>query len=504
MQSGMHPSGPPPPTGGNPAPPADRQEAALRSAWPAAPRASRNLLSWLTLGYSAFVIYGSLVPLRFHPRPLGEAWEDFQRIPYLQLGIGSRADWVANILLFVPLAFLWLGVLWPNRGRIAKTLVSACVLAACAGLSVAIEFTQIFFPPRTVSLNDIIAESIGALIGAVLWWSIGGRVRAWFDGWSQTHTPTGTAQRLLYAYLFLLFGYSVLPLDLTISAVEIYHKWRDGKILLVPFSAAYASGAERTYALLADIAIWIPAAFLWKLSSPRPARSIVFYVLACATVIEILQLFVYSRVTSTTDVLTAGCGGAIGVALARWLRPSAAVLEAAPRSASFADRHFMLLWLLALAGWAGVLMVVFWYPFDFNTEWGFVHARLAAIKRLPFEAYYFGTEFRAVTEVFHKTGFFFPLGALLAAGAARLRRRFAIPAVLLDGASALLIAGAAAGIEIGQVFLPGKVADTTDWLLETMGGLVGYFCLRLLIPVWLGGRSEAAPRPTLKRRKSFD
>jgi len=461
---------------------------------------SRNLLRWLTLGYSAFVIYGSLVPLKFHPHPLSEAWEYFQRIPYLELDIGSRADWVANILLFVPLAYLWHGVLWPNRGRIAKALVSGFVLFSCVALSVAIEFTQIFFPPRTVSVNDVIAESIGAVIGTVLWWWTGERVMRWLAGWSEAHTPTGTAERLLYVYLFLLFGYSVLPLDLTISVVEIYHKWHEGKVLLVPFSAVYATGAERAYALLADTAIWIPAAFLWKISSARPARKIVLYVLACATIIEILQLFVYSRVTSTTDVLMAGCGGVIGVALARWLRPGAGH-QGSPGRADSGGGYFALLWILAVAVWAGVLMVVFWYPFDFSTEWGFVHGRLAALKRVPFEAYYFGTEFRAVTEVFHKMGFFFPLGALLAVGAAGIRRRFAVPNILLHAASALVIACAAAGIEIGQLFLPGKIADTTDWLLETFGGLLGYVCLRFLIPLWQSGRGEAMPRPAPARRR---
>ena len=212
-----------------------------------------NLLWWviLTLGYTVFVIYGSLVPLHFRPRPLGEALEYFQRIPYLDLGIGSRADWVANILLFVPLAYLWLGALCANRGGVAKAIGSGFVLLCCVGLSVAIEFAQLFFPPRTVSLNDVIAECIGAVIGIVLWWSTGDRVMGWLAGWSQAHTPTGTAERLLYAYLFLLFGYSVLPLDLTISVVEIYHKWQEGKVLLVPFSAVYESGAQRAYLFIA-------------------------------------------------------------------------------------------------------------------------------------------------------------------------------------------------------------------------------------------------------------
>ena len=177
-------------------PPIDhRQPIAGRSEVPAPrSRPSRTLLWWLTLGYSAFVIYGSLVPLHFRRQPLDKAWEYFQRIPYLDLGIGSRADWVANILLFVPLAFLWLGLLWPRRSRIAQAIVSGVVLLGGVGLSAAIEFTQIFFPPRTVSLNDIIAETLGTIIGIVLWWSTGRRVMAWLAGWSEAHTPTGTTR----------------------------------------------------------------------------------------------------------------------------------------------------------------------------------------------------------------------------------------------------------------------------------------------------------------------
>ena len=454
----------------------------------------RNLLVWLAFAYVAFVIYGSLVPLDFHPRPLREAWESFERIPYLELGIGSRADWVANILLFVPLAYLWLGALWPNRRPVAGVLVSIWVLFVCIVLSVAIEFTQIFFPPRTVSVNDILAEALGAAIGVVLWWATGRRVVAWLGAWSDAHGRASKVERFLHIYLALVFGYSVLPLDLTISAVEVYHKWQEGKVLLVPFSAVYASGAQRAYALLADVAIWIPAAFLWQLSSPRPLRRVVLYVMACAAAIEVAQLFVYSRVTSTTDVLAAACGAAIGALLARRLRPD--VDEHRPSRSAGSGGVSVLLLLIGVAGWMIVLMVVFWYPFNFSNDWGFVHGRVAALKRVPFIAYYYGTEFRAVTEVFHKTGFFFPLGALLAIGAIGVRRRFPIPAVLLHLASALVIAGAAAVIEIGQLFLPGKNADPTDWLLETLGGAVGYFTLWVLGSAWRGERGGGMPRET--------
>jgi VanZ family protein len=56
--------------------------------------------------------------------PFGQAAADFWTIALSPLAIGSRADWA----------------------------------------TAAIEFTQVFFPPRTPSLNDVAAELIGGLL----------------------------------------------------------------------------------------------------------------------------------------------------------------------------------------------------------------------------------------------------------------------------------------------------------------------------------------------------
>jgi len=130
---------------------------------------SRFSILALAIAYTLFVIYGSLVPLNFKPYSLREAFEAFSNIRYLDLKIGNRADWVANILLFVPLAFVWLGTLWHSKSVFWRSVATLFVLLACTGLSVVIEFTQIFFPPRTVSLNDIYAEALGTFIGVSLW-----------------------------------------------------------------------------------------------------------------------------------------------------------------------------------------------------------------------------------------------------------------------------------------------------------------------------------------------
>ena len=276
----------------------------------------RSLFLAAALGYTIFVVYGSLVPLDFHPRPFAEAMAAFRDIRYLQLGIASRADWVANILLFIPLAFLWLATVWP-QSRSARLLMSALVGLGCAGLSVAIEFTQLFFPPRTVSLNDVLAESIGTAVGVVLWWTTRLRVMAWLENWSWVRGTSAVSELLLCGYLFVLLGYNVLPLDLTLSLVEIFHKWKEGRVLVIPFRANYKDTAQMVYDLASDVAIWIPVAFLWLLSGRVTGRKVFGYVVICAAALEFLQLFVYSRTSDSTDVLTAALGGWLGIVIAR-------------------------------------------------------------------------------------------------------------------------------------------------------------------------------------------
>ncbi|CAH1387177.1 VanZ family protein [Candidatus Nitrotoga sp. M5] len=422
----------------------------------------------LAIAYTLFVIYGSLVPLNFQHQPLNEALEAFRNIRYFDLKIGNRADWVANILLFIPLAFLWSGVLWSERGFVVRVLIVLWVLIACLGLGVAIEFVQLYFPPRTVSLNDIFAESIGAVVGVMAWCVLGRRLSEWLAGWRSARGSPALSGRLLYLYVFVLFTYNLLPLDLTLSPVEIFHKWREGRVVLIPFSFVFENPAEAWYGVLTDILIWMPVAFLWRLSPPTLRLTSFSAVIMIATFLEFLQLFVYSRVSDATDIITA----AIGAALGTWLSRRWAGQTQQSMHGGAASRFQAWLWLGLALMWVGLLAAIFWYPFDFHTGRTFITERLQGLNRVPFETYYYGTEFRAVTEVLHKVGFFIPLGMLLALGVAQIQhyswRQIA-------GWIALISIGLVAfGIELGQLLLPSKFADVTDWALEVLGGLAGY------------------------------
>jgi len=435
--------------------------------------AAKTHLALAGLGYLLFVVYGSLVPLHFRAMPLDAAIAAFRQIPWLQLGIGSRADWVANLLLFIPLAFIFTGALAHGRGLFVRLLASALVLAAGVGLSLGIEFTQLFFPQRTVSQNDIAAECLGAVIGVAAWWTVGGRFLGWYESWLEVREPAALSERLALSYLAFVFAYNVLPLDLTISAVEIFHKWREGKLILIPFAGLPADPAHALYEVVTDALIWLPPAFLWRFRGGRSTARAWWLGTATALILEVLQLFVYSRVSDVTDVFTAALGAWAGAMLGARLGRRSGSPRARNRSAALGR----LLPLILALGWVLVLMVVFWYPFDFRTDAAFIRERMGFLERVPFEVYYYGTEFRAVTEVFHKTLFFAPLGALLAwfvYGLPWTWRGYAA------AGSQLAIIVTALGIELGQVLLPDKFPDTTDWFLESLGGILGYVVFKAI------------------------
>ena len=71
------------------------------------------------IGYLAFVIYGSLIPFDLRELTLEQAIQRFENIRYLNLGIGSRADWVANIVLYIPLSFL-IGMVLMGQSKVVK------------------------------------------------------------------------------------------------------------------------------------------------------------------------------------------------------------------------------------------------------------------------------------------------------------------------------------------------------------------------------------------------
>jgi glycopeptide antibiotics resistance protein len=441
----------------------------------------RGHFAVLAVLYAALAVYGSLVPLQFRMVPLAEAWNRFQSLPYLTLGIESRSDWVANILLFIPLGFLLMAASRADRPGRLRALVAALVtVAVCAGLSLAIEFTQIWFPPRTVSQNDIVAEVLGAVAGVGVWGLTGQRLTAFARDYASTLSPRRSIDLVLEGYLAGFLLYSVLPLDLTISPADLWRKYRDGKILV--FGLGGGGPLELTISILAKVAPFVPVGLL--ISSLLGARRSRIGDLGrglargglLALGIEAAQLIVYSRYTNGADVLWGALGVALGVGL--WSnqtsRPTVQQLPVGP-GCSWA-------WLGLTAAYAAVLIIIFWMPFRFVIDRDVLRSRIHELNRVPFAALYWGTDWNAMTQITSKVLWFAPLGALLARG-------IVIRATQVSGrrlrALACLLAclALATTIELGQVFLPDHFADLTDVLLYGTGAALGLMMtLRVLVP----------------------
>ena len=272
--------------------------------------------------YLLFVVYGSLVPLDYHPRPLAAAWSDFLRTGYLVLGVESRADWVANILLSLPLAYLLSAALAAGgRSAASRVIRLGAVFAFCAAVAVGVEYTQLFFPPRTVSLNDILAELIGSALGIGIWVVWGGALdRLWME---MQRGGKPAIRAAIVAYILGYLAFSLFPYDFLVSAAEFSAKFAKGGygFLVAPETCDRASACAGK--MVAEFVAVVPLGVLLGMAlghSARRAYAIAAGVgLALGVTIEAAQVFLASGVSEGISLVTRAAGLSFGVALHRWM-----------------------------------------------------------------------------------------------------------------------------------------------------------------------------------------
>ncbi len=424
----------------------------------------------LAIAYTLFVIYGSLVPLNFQHHSWHEAVKAFKNIRYLNLGIGSRADWVANILLFVPLAFVWLGVLWHSTSLAWRIVAMLFVLLACTSLSIAIEFTQIFFPPRTVSLNDIIAEIIGTALGIVLWPVFGMRlahlVRAISQGGKIAHYAVLVVYVLAYAAL------SLFPYDFLLTYEEWQTHLASDKVgwLFVP-----SCGGGCVWKLIPEILVFAPMGILGVLAFGKmqhfPLLLAVAAGMLLGVLIEGLQLTIASGISQGASIGSRAVGMMLGV----WLAQSANSVDWL-RVRQFARGTLVL-------GILPYLIMLAWLSKWFSSSWlGMSEgmARLGNTNFLPFYYHYYTSEAVALVSLLFQAGLYLPIGAGMwfwhwAGQSGKPKRSLVWPAI-----TAGMLASV---VEGGKLFIAGQHSDPTNILIAAAAALAAYQLLQILLTV---------------------
>lgn len=287
---------------------------------------ARRFYALLAAAAAAFVVYGSLVPFHFRPRPLAtDAVPAFRWAMASRAWPESRSDGLANLALGVPLGFALLGACRSGRPGVWPTvLIAVPLLAGCTGLAAAVEFAQLFVSERTCAGSDVIAQTLGAATGMAGWLAFG--ERATRAGRDAAHHPRvgGRAGRVLAAYLLLVLWVQLHPLDLSASPYGAAHKLRSEAATLVPFAGPPTAGSIAAWLGLA--ALFLPAGLLASRVPNWPGWLVAVAGAAFALSTEAGQLLV-SRHPSTTDGLAGGAGVAAGWLVGRWWaagrRPSA-------------------------------------------------------------------------------------------------------------------------------------------------------------------------------------
>ncbi len=154
------------------------------------------------------ILLATLLPFSFQPYDPSQTVRHFET----RFSMGGW-DWLglpANVILFLPFGFgVWMGL----RDRYRHLVRLAAVGVLGSGLSAVCELLQLFLPGRLTSLLDLVANTAGAVLGALCAW---GWSRPAFD-WLEARgrrlvgalVPT-TLLRLCLTYLFAVSSVLIL------------------------------------------------------------------------------------------------------------------------------------------------------------------------------------------------------------------------------------------------------------------------------------------------------
>lgn len=436
------------------------------------------------LAWVVFVAYGSLVPLDFHPLPLALAWQQLLQAPMLQLGVESRADWVANGVLYLPVGFLSTAVLMGSQPGMARRLAAGLLgLGFGVALAVAVELAQTAFPPRTVSRNDLLAEAIGsaagvmgALVGAL-------RVRLLLAGYGRGGAVF--ARRLALTYALAFPAFALFPFDLLLTRAEWQSKWAGDLAGWWLAESSWELGALKLLAKLAmETVVVMPLGALWVVWRDRPLQrrqpssraglpTALLLGAMLGLLIELAQLAVASGQSQGASTLTRALGFAWGAAA--WRRHVGQSAEAMKshvrRWTSVAIPAWLLGQVLLTGAWQGP-----WLSID--QAW----LRLTnTIRWVPFYYHYYTSEVHAVISLVAVSLSYSVLGLLGWAWHARAG---------VVAWSALLLC---ATMEFGKLFTESTRPDPSNlWIAMAAAWVAQQVLLRLSRPARVGAPTLGA------------
>jgi VanZ family protein len=360
---------------------------------------------------AALILYGSLYPWDFHYHPLGAnpLWIIFHSWPE-RLTRNLLRDAILNVLLYMPLGAAGF-MTFARRYRAAVNL--ALTLAVGISLSTFVEVIQFFVRSRQSSPLDITTNTFGTLIGAAMTCFFFPQLETMVL--SRRHRWWNQAPGA-FALTAIWLGYQFFPLVPSFGYTRLPSK------ILATFRAPF-SGLEVLACAAEGLALGILLEAILGRGNAR--TTLAWFLLAIPA-----RLLMMGRTLELSDLVGAAAAFALwsllpGGTLGRY-RAGAAFALATLLLRGCAPFHF-----------AAARAAFWWRPFTASMGFDWLSSALVLMRKL--------FDYGSAVWLLHM---------------ARLR-----PATLLV---TLLLAG----IEVAQMWLPGRTPESTDPLLALMLGFV--------------------------------
>jgi VanZ family protein len=333
----------------------------------------------------------------------------------------------------------------------------------CTIVILSMKYLQLFFPPRTVTLNYILAQTLGAVIGCaayLVWHERIGRVECSRD----VARPFVMA---LWLYTGALCLFVLMPLDFALNVTDLRTQLDRLPETLLAWPGTERPVAVQALSLLAATAAFAPVGVLLtfleqdvyrvRRSLPRVAG----LGLLLTTGLYGLASLVMGALPSMLSILYRTIGIVTGAVIIRWLlrQQPIALRQRLNRLVPWAVPPYLLCLLLA-----NRILSVHWL------SWSQAVAQLYPLGLLPLFDYYIVTKAEAAKNIVGHAVMYLPIGILL-----WLRYGDS------GGRSFVVAAGLSFAVEVGRYFRPGLEGDFNA---VVVAGLASLFAARMMPMVW--------------------
>jgi glycopeptide antibiotics resistance protein len=404
------------------------------------------------LGYVVVLLLATLTPFRadtesrhMMARLAASVHPEFRPIDIV--------DAARNIVLFAGWGLVWMATAPPQRAW--NSILRATAIGAA--ISATVELCQVASSNRFASINDVVTNTTGSFLGALLFAALVRTVGGLRDRKSYFGLP---AALLAGAYGAGATLEALIPLFRSESAGQI----RGGPFVRAEYVFSIFRWSSAFDLAPEDILLFLPAGVLAVVALAEHGMDIRRATLRTMAGGFLLAAFAELAHAPLGEPILLGSilVNAGGVALGAW----AASRWLAPFSQQFrgADRPRVLLALYAM-----VLVLWAWRPLQPEGSLAVMAAKLRGDWWIPLSMSGSRVDMYSVVDVCVPFFLAVPLGALLAVWP--LRRsgllRTALPGIYL-----------AAALEAGQVFIVDRLPDVTDFLVAAAGVVIGWLIVR--------------------------